>query len=371
MNNTISKIKKYCPVWTLIVLGFALLSLILHIAIITNEGFADWHNNHTAFYIRWFLAKITGIFPFSLAEIVVATIPVWFVLAVIFIIKVSKQGIVKMIRLACSMLAVLMIFYSLYVLMYAAGFNNPTLDLKMEFDKQPVSAKQLQKTAVQLTNEINKLVDKIEYEDKSFSKMPYSLDEMNKRLIGAYKNASEKYSFIKTFSSRFKPIILSEPLTYTHISGIYSYLTGESNINTNFPDYTLPYTAAHELAHQRGFSREDEANFIAFLVCSESDDDYIKYSGYVGMYEYVVSALNSASRDMYLEIGYDLDIRVRYEMQAYNDFFEKYRGSVASKISGAVNDTVIKIQGDPDGEKSYGLTVDLAVAYYKNLGLLD
>ena len=50
------------------------------------------------------------------------------------------------------------------------------------------------------------------------------------------------------------------------------------------------------MAHQRGIAREDEANFIAFLVCMASDDPYIRYSGYLEVYEYVASSLYSDDR---------------------------------------------------------------------------
>jgi len=52
-------------------------------------------------------------------------------------------------------------------------------------------------------------------------------------------------------------------------------------------------------------------------------------------------------------------------MVAYSDFFEKYRDSVASEVSGVVNDTFLTIQGT-EGSASYGMVVDLAVAYYKD-----
>ena len=48
-----------------------------------------------------------------------------------------------------------------------------------------------------------------------------------------------------------------------------------------------------------------------------------------------------------------------------NDFFEKYENSTAGKVSNAVNNTHLIINGT-EGTKSYGLVVDLAVAYYKN-----
>jgi hypothetical protein len=52
------------------------------------------------------------------------------------------------------------------------------------------------------------------------------------------------------------------------------------------------------------------------------------------------------------------------EFSAYSAFFEKYRESTASQVTGAVNNTFLGSQGQTAGTKSYGLVVDLAVAYY-------
>ena len=203
--------------------------------------------------------------------------------------------------------------------------------------------------------------------EDGFSIMPYSYSEMNDRLIDAYDKACDKYSFIQRLDSRLKPVMLSELMSYTHITGVYSFFTGEANINVNFPDYTLPYTAAHELAHQRGIAREDEANFVAFLVCIESEDSYIRYSAYLNLYEYVASALYSADPELYFQARAKLSNDVKGEMRAYSEFYEKYRDNVASDVSEAVNNTFLVIQGT-EGTKSYGMVVDLAVAYYKQAG---
>ena len=193
--------------------------------------------------------------------------------------------------------------------------------------------------------------------------MPYTLDEMNDRLIDAYDRICERYSFVQRLDSRLKPVMLSEAMSYTHITGVYSFFTGEANINVAFPDYTIPYTAAHELAHQRGIAREDEANFMAFLVCMSSEDAYIRYSGYLSLYEYVASALYSASPQHYQQVASSLIPEVRGEMAAFSAFFDRYRDSVASEITETVNDTFLTMHGT-EGVRSYGMVVDLAVAYY-------
>ena len=156
-------------------------------------------------------------------------------------------------------------------------------------------------------------------------------------------------------------------MSYTHITGVYTFFTGEANINVAFPDYTVPFTAAHELSHQRGVARENEANFMAFLVCIRSEDAYIRYCAYLNLYEYVLSALAGADSQMYAKAYAKAPECVKGEMAAYSEFYQKYKESTVSEISGAVNNTFLIIQGT-EGTKSYGMVVDLAVAYFKEQG---
>ena len=187
---------------------------------------------------------------------------------------------------------------------------------------------------------------------------------MNDKLLEAYDKASDKYSFLQRLNSKIKPVMLSEPMSYTHITGVYTFFTGEANVNVNSPDYCLVFTAAHELAHQRGIAREDEANFVAFLVCLESDDAYIRYCGYLNLYEYVASALSKANKNAFNYSYTNLPLPVKYELRAYSQFYKKYEHSTVSKVSETVNNTFLTSQGTP-GTRSYGMVVDLAVAYYK------
>jgi hypothetical protein len=84
------------------------------------------------------------------------------------------------------------------------------------------------------------------------------------------------------------------------------------------------------------------------------------------MYEYFASPIYSADKELYSTLYSSIDPKIRYEMIAFNEFFEKYEKSVASEVSGTINDTYLQIQGQEQGSKSYGLVVDLAVAYLLN-----
>ena len=95
-----------------------------------------------------------------------------------------------------------------------------------------------------------------------------------------------------------------------------------------------------------------------------------RYCAYVNMYEYVANALYGADKELFRKADATLDINVYNEQVAYSKFFKKYSKSVTSQISGTVNDIYLQSQGTV-GRKSYGMVVDLTVAYLKELGHIE
>ncbi len=359
------KINKYCPIPAVYIFCVFFASGIIHLVSVRSVSFSDFFNRYISSFIRMALAKITNLFPFSFAETIIIFLPVLLVMMFAGGLKASEKSKVYAVRYICSLFSAVTLFYSLFVLGFAVSYQGSPLENKLGILRQNVSAEELYDTSEILLEKIHELVPDIKYKYGSLSAKPFTLFEMNTLLNESYEYTASKYPFLPLLRSNVKYILLSEPMTYTHISGVYTYYTGEANININFPDYTLPFTAAHEMSHQRGIAREDEANFMAFLVCIGSENKYIRYSGYLNMFEYVSGALYSADKEAYNKILDKTDLRIRYEMIAYSKFFDKYRESAVSEISTAVNDTFLKSQGQEEGTKSYGKVVDLAVAYYK------
>lgn len=358
------------PLFCKIALIIAAVCLVIYIIACLNSDFADFFNQYISSAFRFIFAKLTNLLPFSLAEAIIILIPVIAFISIWYLVKFrceSKSS--STVSIVC-ILSVASLFFSSFVLSFGVSYRGSPLDEKLGIKDAPVNKHELYSATVYLTEKINDLSEKIVFAEDGFSKMPYSFSEMNKHLLTAYEDFCEEAYFLDTFNSRLKPVMLSEPMSYTHITGVYTFFTGESNINVNFPDYTIPYTAAHELAHQRGIAREDEANMIAFLVCIRSSDPYIQYSAYLNVYEYVTNALYKADKELYKTARTMIDQKITAEQKAYSAFFSKYTESVASKVSGAVNDTYLKTQGT-EGSKSYGMVVDLTVAYLKKQNLIE
>ena len=374
MNNELSELltldefeepKYKLPKFAIALYIAAAVTALIQVITAYSQPLADFINMNVSRWVRFLLAHVTNLFPFSVAEMLIIGLPVIFVALCIFCVKRYADTTRHILIFVLTALSLLSLFYTIFFWGYGVGYNGSSLEDKLGIEPAEVSAQELRETAEILIEKTNEAAQEISFRKSGFSVMPYNIGELSDKLCEAYEKAYEKYDFITPLTSNLKPVILSEPWSYTHITGVYSYFTGEANINVAFPDYTIAYTAAHELAHQRGIAPEDEANFVAFLVCLESDDPYIRYSGYTNMLEYVLSALYRADGKSYTEVYRKIDNAVRREFAAYSDFFDKYRDSTASRVTDKVNDTYLKLNGT-EGSVSYGLVVDIAVAYYKN-----
>ena len=368
MQPTTSTQRERLPRFCIVLLTLAVVCVLLSLLFRLSAPFSDFFNRFISQPLRALLATLTSPLPFSLAEAMLLLSPLVLVLLIRHAVKHYCHSWRAVAVYLTTLVALASLFFSSFVLIFSAGYHGATLDSedKLDLAREDVSADELYTTALHLAERVSEEAARIVFAHEDFSVMPYTRGEMNGKLMAAYEVVSNQYDFLPHFNSRVKPVLLSVPMSYTHITGVYSYFTGEANLNVDFPDYTLPFTAAHELAHQRGIARENEANFIAYLVCISSDDAYIRYSGYLSMYEYVASALYTANSDLYYEARSALPITVRYEQWAYSNFFDRYRDSVASEVTGTVNDTYLKLQGT-EGTRSYGLVVDLAVAYDKKV----
>ena len=358
------------PLASVILYGIAGFFLIIYIIQLCSPSFSDFFNRCISSVGRTVLSALTAWIPFSVGEAVIWLLPLGLVSVLIYAVRHWCDTWCSTMVFVGILLSVVASLFSLFVLNFSAGYRGTTLDQKLGLTRTEVSAQELYDTSLILIEHINSEAGEIYFHDKDFSVMPYSLREMNEKLNRAYEQFCTagddlNHDFITHTPSYVKPVLASEVMSHMHITGIYSFFTGEANINVAFPDYTIPFTAAHEMAHQRGIAREDEANFIAYLVCIGSDDPYIRYSGYLNMYEYVSNALYRADTDLYSEARGGLNYAVQYEMLAYNEFFKQYQGSTISQVSQTVNNAYLQMQGTP-GTQSYGMVVDLAVAYYRS-----
>ena len=359
--NKKKSLNKFKIILTLLL--FAASFLLLFIAS-KSSGFAQWYRQSIYAACVWLTGKFTNLFPFSLSEI----------LLYLLVLTLLLSGLSLLIRLfwkkgdrknVFSWLTNLFfsasILFFLYVCNCGINYHNLSFAETSNITPQEYSAAELNEVCQWLTEEVNALSTEVKRDENGVMMLA---PDTAKEATEVMASLGKTYPELSGTYARPKGLLLSEILSYQHLSGIYSPFTIEANYNQDMTDYNIPFTMCHELAHLRGFMSEDEANFIAFLACSGAEDSSFRYSGLLSGWIYCMNALYKADPAAHASLRETLSPACEADLRANSEFWNRFDGKVA-EVSNKVNDTYLKANGQEEGVMRYNLMVDLVVAYYQ------
>ena len=314
------------------------------------------------------ISSITGFLPFSLAECIIISFSMfvlWYISKTIFSLlkhKTKRTRILK--NLLLNTLATSGLIYFSFQLLW--GFNYQRLPLAkiLKLDVHNSTSIELEHLCKDLITSSNTLRKKINQNRNGVMELSYNKKIILETAHIGYENASFQYIILKGTYGTPKGLLLSEPMCYTGITGFYFPFTSEANINMAEPDSYLPFTTCHEMAHQIGFAKEDEANYIAYVACINNPDINFKYSGTLAALTYSLSSLRQYDPQKYKELFAFCSKGVLNDMIYNENFWEGYSGRI-EKISEELNNTYLKSASQRSGIKSYSAMVDFLLANYR------
>lgn len=341
-------------------------------------GFAEWYSVHIYKNLAGMFARVTGMAPFSIVEFglygLLAAIPISGVWMAVKAVHAEKKAMLAL-RWASGVFLTASMLLFLYTVNCGINYQRESFSQKAGLAADQYTAEELKKVCIWLTGEVNDRAVQVQRNAEGemilgTMQEQQDAEEFSKSSLNAAVCAMEKlagqYPDMKGYYPRPKPVCVSEILSYQGLSGVYSPFTVEANYNADMPDYHIPFTLCHELSHLRGFMQEEEANFIAFLACSESERVDFQYSGYLLAWSYSMSALRRTAAEDWQELRAELSEIVETDLRENSRFWDSYDRKVA-EVSDKVNDTYLKANGQNDGVQSYGKMVDLLIAYTQKL----
>ena len=356
------------PKWLYYTVPAFAVSLILTLLAKNTTGFAEWYSTNIYPFFVGTVGRISSVLPFSLCEILLYTVIILAAVGVVFTVVRFIKGKGKRKQLMTKVLAVVLNFavsvFFVFTLFCGINYNRTPFSSVSGFTVETYTAQELADLCVYILKNANDAAQKIETDETLTVDLDrkINLDEECKKAMDLL---GEKYDSLSGFYPNAKAVIASEGMSYMKILGMYTPFTIEANYNSVAPDFAKPFTVCHELSHLKGFMREDEANFIAYLACTGSDNVYLQYAGWVYTLIYAANALYSAAgADIYNELMSYADEKVIAELSANSTYWKQYETPVAT-VATSVNDTYLKSQGQSDGKKSYGRFVDLMISYRK------
>lgn len=399
MKEKIKKINVHIKISLVIVLITSFFNIL---AILSND-FADIYRKYIFNKINIHFSRISNIFPFSLGEIMIVLGILSLILFLIALISfVFRSNRIKTIRKHY-----LIFFMYILVFVYVSETFNCFIMYRTSYLKDDI--KEMHKTGKLTNNEIldymveNNYITENDREDFSSDSISdydklvivnnYIIDRLNhlSEELPRYENGDlicdvsyddykrtmqslgNDLTLLKGYYPDAKKIFFSNIMTQQWVTGVYFPFSMESNYNRLMYCSNFPAVICHEYSHLKGYIREDEANFIAFLACSNSDNKFIEYSGLLSVYNYLYD-------DWFLSpyaSAEEVD-----KMQKINDFVyyddmflkeEDYEeveedAIISTEIIENVNDTFIdtnlKINGVSSGIENYSEVVELILIYY-------
>jgi hypothetical protein len=337
-------------------------------------------------FVNLGLSTVSGLVWFSLVEVVLFAFALWFLLpglAGLYHVmrgrrRLSNALVCGALRSAATMGAVVSVFYVLW------GFNyaRPDLATRMGWgpmDQDSGGSPWSTLEEQELARLCSELVDMTNFcyieatgtTDLGMPSMPrMPLAEMDAAIDDAFAGVSTELGLHPTFArprGPAKPILSSQIMSALGIAGFYFPYTGEANFNRKAPHCQRPLTIAHEKAHQRGITGEDEANFLAFLACANSSDPYTRYSAYLFAQRQLMTELVMRDREIAVALLHRRLPGVQRDVDWLRAFWDGYRG-VPRSVSLAMNNVYLKANQVEGGLHSYHRSAQLLVLYARHRG---
>ena len=336
------------------------------------------------------LGDLNGLVGFSVVEVTL-----WSALAVgvaVGLVRLTQRGRGSggvrgdLLRLLGGMLGRGLVaasaLYAIFVLCWGLDYRREPIIGRFGFPAGPSTAAEVKSLAIEQIASFNQLRSQVPEDAAGIATLhslagdgdrhdPFprrasamAVRDVVARVAEAYDRAAVRWPFLEppgASYARAKPVHASILLSWAGLGGVYCPFTGEPNFNADELPIHLAFSIAHETAHQRGIAREDEANFVAWIVLRDFGEGDMRYSAlWEGAFQ-ALDAYGSGDAAGALTLWHGLSPGVQRDVRAESAWREHYKSPLAA-LSERINGAYLRSNGVDDGVRSYGRVVDLMVA---------
>ncbi len=347
---------------------------LLNIIAWQSTAFCDFYTAHIFPLWRATYGRLTSLVPFSFGELllVIAVFGLPVSLAVMAVLLIARKNSRKKTAAVFGYVYIWILVFVLsvqtlncFILYHCSSFA--------EINGIPVGGythKQLEELGDALTVKLNELSTQVERDSDGHFVLTADVD---RTAAEAVEKLGDEFKNLGGYTVRPKPVFFSFFMSQMDLMGIYFPFSMEANYNDDMYKAKLPNTVCHELAHTKGYIREDEANFISFMACSRSSSAQYRYSGYLcALLEVRGKIFDYASDEQKGEFDSRINDLVWVDVDAHREYWQSvdeaedtlFDSETVGEISDKAMDTSLKMNGVADGKESYGRMVDLMLGYY-------
>ncbi len=319
----------------------------------------EWYSLKFYAYVSPIIRYFLGFVPFSLGDFLYTTAGI---ILILWLIKRIKTRLRQPKKWILEALAVLSIIYGCFHIFWGLNYYRLPLHKALKINHD-YSTKELINLTERLINQSNEIHKSLEPNDSSAIVIPYHQNELFEKTIKGYVTLSAQYPELTYRNENIKPSLYSIPLTYMGFNGYLNPITGEAQVNTQIVPYKLPTTASHEIGHQLGFAKENEANFIACLATMNHPDNYFRYSGYTFALRYCMHEVYLRNPDEFKRLKEVIRPGILENYREVEEFWLEHQNPLEPLFQATYNQYLIA-NNQAEGMKSYSYVVALLVNYF-------
>ena len=262
----------------------------LSVTVVSSE-FCDWYADNVYCIICDCISHVTAQIPFALGEIIMfigAFMLVFSVILLFFLLFLRKK---ESYRNFCKayfktfikgLLVVVLIYVPTWFIPFCGtvlGRGNTELRTEYSYDE-------IYDLMIYIVEQGNAAAEEIYIAEDGSVDFP-TAEERLPKITEAMQALGSEYGRLTGYYPPVKEALCSDILERMGIGGYNYPYTMEPTHNRYMSPLWSSVLDAHELAHHKGYYKENEANFLSQLALIRSDDPYLKLAAAFDMYDYV------------------------------------------------------------------------------------
>jgi len=358
-------LQKMMKAWSWVAL--ILLAILIKFSSLYPQFIENYYSNGLYPVISKLQRLVLGWIPFSIGDLVygffilVIILKTWQLLRVLFKKQFNRQYFLTGLR---QIIFFFLFVYVFFYLLWGLNYSRIGIARQLNLNLTSYSVAEVDSLASTLVKRVNyyAAITTPQQRDSFFKKR-----NLFRETAYAYQLAAKQYPFLNYQPKSIKPSIFSYAGNFLGFQGYYNPFSGEGQVNTTVPIFIQPFVSCHEVGHQVGFAKENEANFSGFLACRLHPSEFFRYSVYFDMFNYTIYELNrldSARATFYLN---QLHPQVKADREELRRFFKKYKNPVEPVIMWFY-DKYLLANNQPAGKRTYSQVIAFLIAYQKKFG---
>jgi len=340
--------------------------VIIHVYSNDPDRVEENYSNGFFMHLSGFLRKLTGPIPFSVGDLLYGLAAAWIIWKIIRLLVAKKKGTPYSSIVAArsvKLLIVCSIIYIVFNIFWGVNYNRKGIATQLGLVLNKYTSKELGVVNCLLIDKINLSKQVLVQQKQTYP----DNRQLYNRVAEAYALLVKQYPYLAYSPASIKPSLWGWLGNYAGFTGYYNPFTGEAQINSTIPRFLQPFVACHEVGHQIGYAKEQEANFVGYLAASNSRDTLFHYSVYLELFAYANRNLyrtDSSQAKLYFK---ELSPAVINDLEEWRRFNRRHKNK-AEPVIRWMYGKFLQGNRQPEGILAYDQVTAFLIAYYKKFG---